>query len=126
MGARIVRASSHFGGHHHRRTVKQGARFERQGLDLIARKQVNFAEAALGATLPLELIDGTVRDVDLRAGTQPGDIITLAGLGAPDVNGPGRGSLHVVVQVEVPKKLSKRAKQLLKELQEDLAKGESD
>ena len=38
------------------------ARFERQGLDLIARKQVNFAEAALGATLPLELIDGTVRE----------------------------------------------------------------
>ncbi len=96
-------------------------RFERQGLDLIARKQVNFAEAALGATLPFKLLDGTVRDLDLRAGTQPGDVISLAGSGAPDVNGPGRGSLHVVVQVEVPKRLSKRAKQLLKELQEDLA-----
>jgi molecular chaperone DnaJ len=102
------------------------ARFERQGLDLIVRKTINFAEASLGATLPIEQLDGTVREVELRAGTQPGEVISLSGSGAPDVNGSGRGALHVVVQVEVPKKLSKRAKQLLRELQDDLASGSGD
>jgi molecular chaperone DnaJ len=97
-------------------------RFEREGLDLITRIKVSFAEAALGASVDLELPDESEVEIEVPAGTQPGEVITLKGKGAPRIDGRGRGALHAVVQVEVPKGLSKRARELLKELEEDLEK----
>lgn len=96
--------------------------FEREGLDLITRLKVSFADAALGATIPVELPDETSVDIEVPAGTQPGEVITTKGKGVPRIDGRGRGSLHVVVQVEVPKGLSKRARELLRELEQDLEK----
>ncbi|MBM4360270.1 MAG: molecular chaperone DnaJ [Deltaproteobacteria bacterium] len=96
-------------------------RFTRDGNDLVLRQKVSFADAALGKTITVELLDGTTREVSIDAGTQPGDVITLGGAGVPDVNGRGRGSLHVVAELVVPTKLSKRARQLLQELEVDLA-----
>jgi molecular chaperone DnaJ len=58
--------------------------------------------------------------VKLAPGTQPGSVITLKGRGVPRLDGRGRGSLVVVVQVDVPKTLSDRAKTLLAELAEEL------
>ena len=58
--------------------------------------------------------------VQVPPGTQPGDVITLKGKGAPRIDGRGRGALHVQVQVEVPRALSPRAKSLLAELEEEL------
>lgn len=58
--------------------------------------------------------------VKLVAGTQPGAVITLKGRGIPRLDGRGRGALHVVVQVDVPKTLSDRARTLLTELAEEL------
>ena len=58
--------------------------------------------------------------VKLAPGTQPGAVITLKGRGVPRLDGRGRGSLVVVVQVDVPKTLSDRAKTLLTELAEEL------
>lgn len=95
--------------------------FERQGLDLITRRKVSFPDAALGRTLTIEILDGTTHEVVLAAGTQPGDVVTLEGLGFPEVNGSARGALHVVAELVVPQRLSKRAKQLLAELEADLA-----
>ncbi|MBM4375884.1 MAG: molecular chaperone DnaJ [Deltaproteobacteria bacterium] len=97
------------------------ARFERQGVDLFTRQKVSFSEASLGHTASIELLDGTTCEVELKAGTQPGDVVTVAGRGVPDVNGRGRGALHVVAELVVPKRLSKRAKELLAELDADLA-----
>ena len=56
----------------------------------------------------------------LPAGTQPGAVITVKGQGIPRLDGRGRGSLVVVVQVDVPKALSARARQLLAELDAEL------
>ena len=91
-------------------------RFERDGLDLICRRTISFPEAALGTAVRIEMLDGSEHSVTLKAGTQPGDVITVRRKGAPDVNGRGMGELHVVVQVAVPKRLSRRAKKLFKEL----------
>jgi molecular chaperone DnaJ len=101
-------------------------RFERDGLDLITRATVSFAEAALGSAVELELPDDTKVKLDVPAGTQPGDVLTAKGKGAPRIDGRGRGSLQVVVQVEVPKSLSPRAAELLRDLQEEIAKQQSD
>jgi molecular chaperone DnaJ len=95
-------------------------RFERDGLDLATRASVSFAEASLGTTVILQLLDDSELSVEVPPGTQPGDVITLKGKGAPRIDGRGRGALHVQVQVEVPRALSPRAKSLLAELEEEL------
>jgi len=81
--------------------MEDDARFERDGADVVTRVTVS---------LPLEL----------PAGTQPGAVFTMKGQGIPRLDGRGRGSLVVAVQVEVPTSLSARAKELLGELEREL------
>ena len=95
-------------------------RWERDQLDLITKVGVSYADAALGTEVELELLDDTSFEVQVPPGTQPGAVLSFKGKGAPRVDGRGKGQLHVVVEVKVPKKLSARAKQLLKELDEEL------
>lgn len=95
-------------------------RFERDGTDLVTKVVTSFADAALGATVSLELPNDKTVSVDVPAGTQPGDVISLRGQGMPRVDGRGRGSLQVIVQVEVPRRLSARAQELLAELRREL------
>lgn len=88
---------------------------ERQGDDLLTELRVPMTAAALGASFPVETLDGT-RSVGVRAGTQSGDDIRLDGLGVGRLRRSGRGDLHVRVVVETPTKLSKREEELLREL----------
>lgn len=104
--------------------LEEDATFQRDGQDLVARRQISFPEAALGGDVTLELPDGVSVSADVPAGTQPGTVISIRGKGMPRLDGRGRGDLHIVVEVAVPKKLSRRAKKLLQELEEEL--GESD
>jgi molecular chaperone DnaJ len=97
-------------------------RYERDGTDLVTRASVSFAEAALGGSTKLDLPDETQVTVEVPPGTQPGEVITLKGKGVPRVDGRGRGALQVVVQVEVPRHVSSRAKELMRELEEELGK----
>jgi len=97
-------------------------RFERDGADLVTRAVVSFAEAALGSSTALELPDESAVTVDVPAGTQPGEVVTLKGKGMPRIDGRGRGALQVVMQVEVPRALSSRAKELLRELDDELVR----
>lgn len=100
--------------------VEGDERFEREQLDLLTRVQVSFAAAATGTRLALELLDGSPFEVDVPAGTQPGDVISFKGKGVPRLDGRGKGALHVLVQVQVPRKLSDRARQLLIEFDAEL------
>jgi molecular chaperone DnaJ len=105
--------------------VEEDARFERDGADLVTRVHVSFTEASLGAEIEVPAIEQGAPEkkvpLSLPAGTQPGAVITLKGQGIPRLDGRGRGSLVVVVQVEVPKTLSARARELLAELDGELA-----
>lgn len=95
-------------------------RWERDQLDLVTKISLSYAAASLGTEVELELLDDTTFEVEVPPGTQPGAVLSFKGKGAPRVDGRGRGQLHVVVEVKVPKKLSARAKQLLKELDDEL------
>jgi molecular chaperone DnaJ len=97
-------------------------RFERDGADLVTRAVISFAEAAMGGSTRIELPDESQVTVDVAAGAQPGEVITMKSKGMPRVDGRGRGALQVVVQVEVPRGLSGRAKELLRELDDELAR----
>jgi molecular chaperone DnaJ len=100
--------------------VEPDDRFEREGTELVVHANVSFANAALGTTITIAMLDDSNLEVDLPAGTQPGEVITFKGKGVPRLDGRGRGSLHVQVQVEVPRNLSPRAKTLLAELDQEL------
>ncbi len=75
--------------------------FVRKGDDLHATLQVPMTAAALGTVLTMETLDGP-QEVDLRPGTQPGQVVTLRGLGVGHLHVGGRGDLHVHVDVQVP------------------------
>jgi molecular chaperone DnaJ len=97
-------------------------RFERHGDDLASRVDVSFSAAALGTAVELELPDGSEVSATIGAGTQPSSVVTVRGKGMPRLDRSGRGDLHLIVSVTVPKKLSKNAKRLLQELDAELAK----
>lgn len=95
--------------------------FHRDGQDIFVDHQINFVQAALGTITRVPTIDGSV-DLRIKPGTQPGTLIRLRGKGIPHPRGLGRGDQYVRIKVEVPRKLSDKAKKLLKELAEELKK----
>ena len=100
--------------------VTADERFARDGDDLVSVLDVPAPLAALGARLPVPSLDGEV-DVELAPGTQPGAILTVAGKGMPRLRRPGRhGDLRVVVNVIVPRKLSKEQRRLAQELADSM------
>lgn len=98
--------------------------FERDGVDLAVHVKISYAQAALGAEVPVPVLaadrDDATTQVTVPPGTQPGAVIPLRGQGIPRLDGRGRGTLAVVVQVEVPKQLSERAKALLEEYEREV------
>jgi len=87
----------------------------RDGKELHCEVPVSFTQAALGATVDVPTLDGP-KPLEITRGTQPGDVIRVRGLGMPEVRGRGVGDLHVHVHVEVPRNVSGRAEELLREL----------
>lgn len=90
--------------------------FHRQGDDLHCTVTLPMTAAALGASVPMELLDEVVTEIDLRPGTQNGQEIPIHGQGVPQLRGTGRGDLYVHVVVETPDKLDERQQELLVEL----------
>lgn len=93
--------------------------FQREGFDLVHHLPVTYPQAALGAKVEvpaLEEDEDATQTVKIPSGIQPGETIVVRGAGVPRLNGRGRGNLICVVEVEVPKRLSREQKRLLKDL----------
>ncbi len=92
--------------------------FKRDGLDLIYELKLSFPQAALGGERDVPTLgEGGPARVKIPAGVQPGDHLVVRGEGIPRLDGRGRGDLIALVHVDVPQKLSTKARQLLLELQ---------
>ena len=104
--------------------VEEDARFERDGADLVTRVHVAFTDAALGADIVAPALepneDERTLGLTIPPGTRSGAVFSLRGHGTPRLDGRGRGSLVVVVQVDVPTVLTPRARELLEELGPEL------
>jgi molecular chaperone DnaJ len=98
--------------------VQPHERLVRDGDDLVVAVPITFPQAALGTKVPIPTIDGEMQ-VEIPAGAQPGQVVTLRSKGMPHVEARGRGDLRVVVQVVVPSKLSKRQRELIQELSKE-------
>ena len=94
--------------------VKPHDVFERDGANLHCETAISFTQAALGAKLELETLDG-VTTIDVPAGTQSGARFRIGGRGLPRMRGGGRGDLIVDLFVSVPKKLTRKQRELLEE-----------
>ena len=95
-------------------TVRPHPIFERRGNDVWCEMPITFAQAALGAEVVVPTLDGKV-SYQVHDGTQPGDVFKLRGKGIPNIHGRGRGDQYVRVTIEVPKNLTDRQKEILKE-----------
>jgi molecular chaperone DnaJ len=100
--------------------VREDDRFVREGDDLITALDVAAPLAALGGTLGVPTLEGSA-SVELPAGTQPGDVLTLRGAGMPALRRSRRGDLRVVVNVVVPRRLSAEQRELMERLNESLS-----
>lgn len=98
--------------------VKNDEIFKRDGFDVNVTFPITFVQAALGATLKVPTIHGIV-EYDIPEGTQTNTRFRLKGKGIPVLNGRGNGDEYVTVTVEVPKNLSSKQKELLREFEED-------
>jgi molecular chaperone DnaJ len=99
--------------------VAEDERFLRDGSDLVTAIDVPAPAAALGTTVTVPTLDGE-REVEVPAGTQPGTVVTLRGLGMPSLGRGRRGDQRVVLNVVVPRNLNARQRELLDELNASL------
>jgi len=96
--------------------VKDHELFSRDGDDLFAEIPISFVQAALGDKISIPILgEKESKEVKIPQGSQPGDVITLSGLGMPSLNRKQRGDLHIRLNVRIPRKLSSRQKELLEE-----------
>ena len=96
-------------------TVRPHELFRRNGFDVLCTVPITVTEATLGAKIKIPTLDGET-ELNVPEGTQTGTVFTVRGKGAKMLNGKGYGDLLATVEVEIPKGLSRRQKDLLKEL----------
>ena len=99
--------------------VKNHKFFRRKNDDLILDLNINIAQAVLGAEIDVPTINGTTQ-LNIPAGTQPGRIFRLKNRGVPNVHSGNKGDEMVVVNVEVPNKLTSEQRQLFEQLAKTL------
>ena len=96
--------------------VEPHAVFVRNQSDLLLDLPINVAQAALGATMQIPTLEGTLDDLEVPPGTQNGAQFRKRGLGVPHLQRNGRGDMIVTARVVVPTKLSADQKELFRQL----------
>jgi molecular chaperone DnaJ len=99
--------------------VREDPRFLRDGDDLVTAVDVAAPLAALGTTITVPTVDGEA-ELEIPAGTQPHETLLIRGAGMPALRGRRTGDLRVVVNVVIPRHLSRDQRALLEQLSESM------
>lgn len=91
-------------------------KFQRQGYDIVSEFELSFAQAALGNEVEVETVQGLVK-IRIPQGTQPETLIRLRGKGVKMLRGQGYGDHYVRIKIVIPKNLTGKQKELLKEFE---------
>jgi molecular chaperone DnaJ len=97
--------------------VQEHSFFTRDEDNLLCEVPVTFAQLALGGSVDIPTLEGT-KTLKIPSGTQSGRVLRMRGQGMPSVRGFSHGDLLVRVQLETPKKLSARERELIEELRD--------
>ncbi|OPY10212.1 MAG: Chaperone protein DnaJ [Syntrophus sp. PtaB.Bin001] len=100
-------------------TVMPHPLFSREGNDIYIEKTINFSQAALGTTIEIPTLDGSVKRVKVPPGTQNNTKIRMKGYGVQGLKGGNKGDQYIKITVSVPRKLSDKQTQLIKALAEE-------
>ncbi len=98
-------------------TIKAHPLFSRHNNDIVCQVPISFTQAALGAEIEVPTLKGTDK-LTIAPGAQHGEIFKLKGKGLPDIRSYRNGDQVIQIMVEIPRKLSDRQKQLLREFEE--------
>jgi molecular chaperone DnaJ len=101
--------------------VREDPRFVRDGDDLITAVDVSAPLAALGTVVEVDTVLDDRVEVEIPAGTQPHDTLIVRGAGMPALRGRRTGDMRVVVNVVVPRHLSREQKELLEKLADSMS-----
>ena len=104
--------------------VRPHRTLKRDGFDIYSDVGISFVQAAMGDEILVDTIDGKV-ELKIPAGTQPGASFKMRGKGIPKLQSSGRGDQYVRVNVQVPKNLTEKQKELLKQFAETLGESAS-
>ncbi len=101
--------------------VKEHEIFKREGNNIYLTLPISFADAALGREIEVPTLEGKTK-YTIPEGTQTGTVFRLKNMGVPNVKGVGRGDLYFTVEIQVPKKLTERQKELLIEFEKEMGR----
>jgi len=96
--------------------VAKSDTYERRGDDLLVQVPVTFPTAALGGKVDVPTPEGAV-SLKIPAGSEDGKLLRIKGRGAPKLQGSGKGDVLARVNIQVPKRINKKERELLEELQ---------
>ncbi len=100
-------------------TVKADPMFERDGYDVTIHVPITFSQAVLGDDVEVPTVDGRIVQ-HIPEGTQRGTKFRLRGQGIQYLNGRGRGDQYVIVDVEIPKKVTRAQREALKAFEDSM------
>lgn len=103
--------------------VQGDERFKRDGEDILSEVPISFVKAALGGEVEIYTLEDGVTGtatIEIKPGTQPDEVMVRRGQGIPRINDSGRGEHVLQFKVEIPKKLTSRQEELMRELATEL------
>ncbi len=100
-------------------SVRPHKLFKRDGADLYIELPITFAQATLGAEVDVPTLDKPFKQ-NIPEGTQPGHTFRVRGKGIPYLRGTGNGDMYITVSIDVPRKLTGKQKELLRQFEESM------
>ncbi len=100
-------------------SIKPHSFFQRDGADIFCRVPISMVTAALGGQVDVPTVDGSMTRVKVPEGTETGKQFRLKGKGMPVLRSKVMGDMYIQVEVETPKNLSRRQRELLEEFEKE-------
>ena len=102
--------------------VEEHEWFERDGSDLLMALPLNFTDLVLGTTVEIPHLDGEILKIKIPPGSKPSQTISVKGRGLPSNRSRnGRGSIMVLLKLDIPKKISRSFKKKLIDLKGEMS-----